>query len=198
MNELLSNNEKVCDILKNALDVFAEQGFANTTFQKIADAANITRTALYLHFHSKLDVFNYSIQLFIKDIENNINGECANNELNSIEKLINIMNIIFSKFEENKKLLRVILDYLVNIHKDYESMHYHIKRRSIRFRHLISGIIIDGVARGEIRRVNIKIVNDTFYNFLCAALYELTVYREDNIKHHKEAFEANVYLLCPC
>jgi AcrR family transcriptional regulator len=197
MNKLLVNNEKVCDILKNALDVFAEQGFANTTFQKIADAAKITRTTLYLYFHSKLDIFHYSIQLFIKDIENNINDVGANTELNSIEKLIKIMDMIFTKLEENKKLLRVILDYLVSINKDYGTVQYHVKRRSIRFRHIMSGIIIDGMARGEIRKANIKVLNDTFYGHLCAAIFALAVFKDDNIKHHKVAFQENISLFRP-
>jgi len=41
------------ELLERAAEIFAERGFANTTLQDIADAANVGRTTLYHYFKSK-------------------------------------------------------------------------------------------------------------------------------------------------
>ena len=44
-------------ILDSSLSVFCRYGFRKTSMQDIADAANMSRAALYLHFKNKEDVF---------------------------------------------------------------------------------------------------------------------------------------------
>jgi len=43
------------ELLERAAEIFASRGFANTTLQDIADAANVGRTTLYHYFKSKDD-----------------------------------------------------------------------------------------------------------------------------------------------
>ncbi|MEU6861579.1 TetR/AcrR family transcriptional regulator [Glycomyces sp. NPDC046736] len=44
------------DVLRCALDLFAEQGYANTSVQQIVDAAGVTKGAMYHYFTSKDDL----------------------------------------------------------------------------------------------------------------------------------------------
>lgn len=44
-------------IVSAAIDVFYDKGFANTTLEQIASAAEVTRGAIYWHFKNKLDIF---------------------------------------------------------------------------------------------------------------------------------------------
>jgi hypothetical protein len=50
------------EILDKALDVFVEEGYKDTTFQKIAERCGITRTILYLYFSNKKEIFSASIK----------------------------------------------------------------------------------------------------------------------------------------
>jgi AcrR family transcriptional regulator len=50
-------DEKTRRLLAVALEVFARHGFRKTSMQDIADAAGISRAALYLRFRNKEDVF---------------------------------------------------------------------------------------------------------------------------------------------
>ncbi|MFA8342440.1 MAG: TetR family transcriptional regulator [Rhodothermaceae bacterium] len=45
------------DILKAAIEVFSEKGFASSTLVDIAKKANVTRGAIYWHFNNKNDLF---------------------------------------------------------------------------------------------------------------------------------------------
>ncbi len=44
-------------LLRSALDVFAERGYAATRLSEIAEAAGLTRGAIYWHFKNKEDLF---------------------------------------------------------------------------------------------------------------------------------------------
>ena len=46
------------NILKAALDLFSEKGYATTTLAEIAQSAQVTRGAIYWHFKDKADLFN--------------------------------------------------------------------------------------------------------------------------------------------
>lgn len=50
-------DEKTCHILAAARDVFARHGYRKTSMQDVADAAGISRAALYLRFRNKEDLF---------------------------------------------------------------------------------------------------------------------------------------------
>lgn len=45
-------------VLKAALSVFSEKGYASATLEDVAKAANVTRGAVYWHFKGKADLYN--------------------------------------------------------------------------------------------------------------------------------------------
>jgi AcrR family transcriptional regulator len=49
-------------ILDVAASIFLERGFADTSMQQIADAAGVTKAALYYHFDSKEELFAVVVQ----------------------------------------------------------------------------------------------------------------------------------------
>lgn len=51
------SGDKLGQIRKAALDVFLLYGFKRTSMEDIAQAAGISRAALYLHFRNKRDIF---------------------------------------------------------------------------------------------------------------------------------------------
>lgn len=53
--EALETRQRIMDA---AVDVFFEKGVAHTTLDDIAQAAGVTRGAIYWHFKNKLDVFS--------------------------------------------------------------------------------------------------------------------------------------------
>ena len=54
---MTETDEKTQRILAAALDVFGRYGFRKTSMQDVADAAVMSRAALYLHFKNKEDLF---------------------------------------------------------------------------------------------------------------------------------------------
>ncbi|HOZ71475.1 MAG TPA: helix-turn-helix domain-containing protein, partial [Spirochaetales bacterium] len=69
MSATVEHEKRRKEILESALDVFVEEGYADTTFQKIADRCGITRTILYLYFKNKREIFMFSIKRFSEKLE---------------------------------------------------------------------------------------------------------------------------------
>jgi len=173
-------------ILDKALAVFMDDGFENATFQKIADKCGITRTILYLYFKNKKEIFNFSLKQLLLSAEENINLIRADKSLGSVEKITRVLFSVFKLLEHNRKLLSVVLEYLLHLSKSDIDPEVRVRRRTVRLRHVLSAILIEGVKSGDIKKCNIKDVNDYLYSFVEAAIFQLTVLKRKNLSGLKE------------
>jgi AcrR family transcriptional regulator len=184
-------------ILDSALAVFMDEGFTNATFQKIADKCGIARTILYLYFKDKREIFIYSIKQLLLEVEKNINSIRSDNSLNSEEKLSKTILTIFRVLEHNKQLLSVLLDYLMHLTKKGVNPEDRIRRRTIKLRHMLSSMYIEGVKKGELKKIKIKTANDYFYSFIETAILQLVVIKRKNLNELKETVLFAVKQLTP-
>src|SRR6201982_60680 len=63
----LSAPDKKELILNAAIPVFGKSGFKKTSIEDLADAADISKQGLYLHFSSKEEIFKAAMQKYLKD-----------------------------------------------------------------------------------------------------------------------------------
>jgi AcrR family transcriptional regulator len=173
-------------ILEKALAVFMDDGFENATFQKIADRCGITRTILYLYFKNKREIFTYSIKQLLISLEESINTVRADKSTCSIEKINKVLLAIFKQLEHSKKLLFVLLDYLVHLSKSGIDPDARVRRRTVKLRHILASIVIEGVKTGELKKVSIKTADDYLYSFIESAVYQLVVLKRKNLGELKE------------
>ena len=168
-------------ILEKALTVFMDDGFENATFQKIADRCGITRTILYLYFKNKREIFTYSIKQLLLNVEENINQITADKSLKSADKIIKILMSIFDLVEKNRQLLCVVLDYLLHISKGDADPETKVRRRTLKFRRILSSLLIEGVKQKEIKKVDIKLVSDFLYSFVESAIFQIVVLKRKTL-----------------
>ena len=174
------------EVLTRALDVFVEEGFENTTFQKIADRCGITRTTLYIHFKNKKDVFNYSIKLLLDKVEEDIRVIQLDGSLDGVEKIVAVLTAVFALLEENRRLLSVVLDYLLLLSRNGADPGARVRRRTIRLRHILASLVIAGIKSGEIRPVSVKTAGNFLYGFIEAAIYRIAVLRQESVGDMRE------------
>jgi AcrR family transcriptional regulator len=173
-------------ILEKALTVFINDGFEDATFQKIADQCGITRTILYLYFKNKKEIFMYSIKQMLIEVEENINAIRCDSSLNSIDKITNVLLSIFLLLEQNRQLLSVLMDYLLHLSKNNTNPEERVRRRTVKLRHILSSMVIEGVKAGELKKINIKTADDYLYSFIESAIYQLVVLKREDLCELKE------------
>jgi len=181
MSTVIRHEKRREEILTKALDVFVEEGFEDTTFQKIADRCGITRTTLYIYFKNKKEIFNYSIKQLLAKVEDGIRLIQSDESLCSIEKITRVLQDILSRLEENRKLLYVILDYLLHMFGTNVDPGKRVRRRTIRLRHILASLVINGIKAGDIKPVSVKTAGDFLYGFIDAAIFRLVVLRQEDL-----------------
>ena len=181
MSIIVEHEKRRKEILEKALDVFIDSGFENATFQKIADRCGITRTTLYLYFKNKKEIFNYSIKLMLAKVEEDILQIVSDGSLDYTEKITNIILDIFKKLEENRRLLSVLLDYLLHISKNNIDPEKRVRRRTLRLRRILASLVIAGIKSGELKQVNIKVADDYLFSLLEAAIFRLVVLQRKTV-----------------
>lgn len=100
-------------ILDVAIRLFSQQGVSATSLSDIAQAAGVTRGAIYWHFKNKLDLFNEICQLSessISHIEAQLREKFPDDPLEVLrEILISILH--FTVRDERRRLMLEIMYY---------------------------------------------------------------------------------------
>ncbi|MDR2702592.1 MAG: TetR/AcrR family transcriptional regulator [Spirochaetaceae bacterium] len=175
-------------ILKKALDVFMDEGFENTTCQKIADRCKITRTTLYMYFRNKREIFNYSIKQFLADAERDILRIKEDTSLPYPDKIKKTLSLIIARLEDNRRLLSLILDYLLPVSAPEKK----VRRRTIRLRRILAAMLIDGIKAGQLKKIQVEAADNLFYGLIESALFRLAVLKRDSVAELRKAVDLAV------
>ena len=179
---IVEHEKRKREILDKALDVFVEEGYEDATFQKIADKCGITRTTLYIYFKNKREIFMWSIKQLTEGLEKSLLETMSNENLTSAEILKDVVIKILEKCVNNRRLFSVLLTYLLQLQKTGKDPGERVRRRTIRLRHLLSKIIIDGINKGEFKDVNVKACNEMFYSLIESTVFRLAILDSENVE----------------
>ena len=179
---IVEHEKRKREILERALDVFVAEGYEDATFKKISDRCGITRTTLYIYFKNKREIFMFSIKQLTEGLEQSLLEIMNNPEYSSSEILRNVAITILEKCVSNRKLFNVLLSYLLQLQKTGKNPGERVRRRTIRLRHLLSKIIIDGINKGEFKDVNVKACNEMFYSLIESTVFRLAILDSENVE----------------
>lgn len=175
MSIAIEHEKRKREILQKALDVFIDEGYEDTTFQKIAERCGITRTILYLYFKNKREIFSFSIKLFTERLEADIKVIGTDSSRSYADRLVAIISMVLDSGAENRRLLAVILDYLEHQRTSGGNPDERVRRRTIRMRHILAGVLIEGQRSGEFGRFSVKDAGDLLYSLIEAAIFRIAV-----------------------
>lgn len=182
MGVVVQHDKRKREILDKALDVFVIEGYEDATFQKIADRCGISRTTLYTYFKTKKEIFTWSLKQLTESLEKNLQAVLRTPGLTNSDKLQFFAKMIIGKCVENHKLFNVVLAYLFQIQKSGKDPNERVRHRTIRLRHLLSKIILDGIKCGEFKEINIKAWNELFYGLIESIVFRLAILNQENVE----------------
>lgn len=196
MSIVVEHDKRRNEILEKALQVFVEEGYTDTTYQKIADRCGITRTILYIYFKNKREIFIYSIKRFTEALENELKAIITKASYTNTEKLKAVTQMIIDTCEANSKLLQIIVDYLQHLSKAGINTAERVRRRIIRLRHLLAGIIIAGQKSGEFDPdIQVKATIDFFYVIIESIVVRIALLQSRNLDEIKSLSNAFITML---
>ncbi|HEE0142975.1 TPA: acrEF/envCD operon transcriptional regulator [Citrobacter youngae] len=107
-------------LIETAIAQFAARGVSNTTLNDIADAANVTRGALYWHFENKTQLFNelWLQQPPLRDlIQERLVGRWGDNPLQRLQERL-VVGLQYIAENPRQQALMQILYHKCEFHND--------------------------------------------------------------------------------
>jgi AcrR family transcriptional regulator len=197
MSIVVEHEKRKHEILDKALDVFLEEGYSGASYQKIADRCGIARTILYTYFKNKREIFRFTIKQVTESLERSFQPILEAPSMGVAEKVERIGVAVIEKCLEERRLFSVILDYLLEQKREKGKTEDLIRRRVIRLRMLVSRLLMDGIKTGEIRKVDVKGVTETFYSLVEGSIVKLVIMDVKDVSDTTNAMRALTSLLKP-
>ena len=95
-------------ILDAAECVFQRKGVSATSLQEIAQAAGLTRGAIYWHFQNKADVFDAMLQRVVLPLEHTLDTDGSNDDKEPLACLRGSMQDVLSQVVHDARIQRVL------------------------------------------------------------------------------------------
>lgn len=192
MAVLVEHDKRKKEILEKSLELFIEEGYEDVTFQKIADRCGITRTTLYIYFKNKREIFLWSVKQLITNLENQIKDIIVDKNENAPEALRSVLYAVLDKCDENTELFKVLLTYLIQVHKSGVDPNESVNRRVLRMRHFLSTIIIRGQKNGQIKKLPVKLLDEQLYGLVETAIFRIAVLDNKDMESAKALIDFNI------
>jgi hypothetical protein len=87
------------------------------------------------------------------------------------------------------------MDYLLHLARSGGDPNYRIRRRTLKLRHILATMVIDGIRAGEITAMNVKAADDLLYPLIEAAIFRLAVLKQETVADIKDSAALAVRLM---
>ena len=171
---IVNHEKRKREILFKSLRLFAESGYADVTFQCIADRCGLARTALYKYFHHKRQIFDGAVtvattELVIKYREILARPETYHAKLEIV--IEEVLKILFSQ----RDLLLVIVEYTLSVKRSGKSLRWVVTRHTRGLKAAIYYLLLKGIRSGEFSPFDVRATTDVLYGILEATVLRLTL-----------------------
>lgn len=155
-------------ILNAAIEVFAQYGFHSAKMAKIAEIAGVGAGSLYLYFKNKNHIIQEILNDFWKEQTEMLENCIADNAIEAVRKLDDVIDIIIDKGSQKEHLAKIIIQEtgFLTTEKSFFDDNVHFKR----FSALITSFMEKGKEKGIFKKsVDVPIV----ISFMTGGLREL-------------------------
>ena len=180
--KIVNKPEKKQEILKAAMRVFANNGVVNTKMTDIAKAAGVGKGTIYEYFRSKEDIFAEAYSHIFMDTEKRI-AEILESPIQPEEKLRKFISVTMEEFlvKDNGQFAGIMMSFWSEgiRNKNERIMEIiDLKRIYSEFRVIISGILEEGIAKGQFRELNTHVTASVIIGALDGILLQYIMDRD--------------------
>jgi AcrR family transcriptional regulator len=164
MNAALSGRARV---LYEAREFFLKRGYAEVSMQQIADAAGMTKAALYYHFRDKDDLFGQVIVEEMSQQRRSVEQLIDSASGTITEQLHRLARLYFQQF--NPDAMRMMIDFKEHVP---ESRHNDVHQELERFVMAFTNLFKRAAAAGEIADIPPRLAASVFFHTLIGCVHQ--------------------------
>ena len=175
MTTTVDHQQRRIQILTKAFALFAEEGYAGVTYQKVADRCGIARTAIYKYFQNKEEMFLYATKLATDNLTTLIENTLRHYKGTPLGRLVRVLRVTVRLLADNRIFLTVILDYILTQKQHGKDVRRQVRRRTFGLKHLLIRLLREASDSGELRVPQIEMAAYHLYGMLESFILNLTV-----------------------
>jgi AcrR family transcriptional regulator len=142
------------EIYDQATKLFAERGFAGTSFQDIADAVGLTRPALYHYVRGKDELLAKLVAEVTEDAAAGIAAEADRRDVDAAQKIRSIVAATVRRQGEHAARFRLLVRSEADLPPGIAAKHAAGRRAVLKS---VASVISDGVDQGVFRDVDPRV-----------------------------------------
>ncbi len=174
MPKKIDHEKRKINILKNALKVFAQEGYKNSNLSLIAKKSGISRPTIYQYFKDKDEIYYYAVKLVTGNMFEKYVDFAWNTDINVIDRLIAICLDIIDTGIDHIGELTSLIDIMFLMKKEGTNFNAVIFRRTAKLNILFKRLLRLGIERGDVKKdTSIEMLTDHITLLLQSCCIEL-------------------------
>ncbi len=176
MTIIVDHNERRQQIMSKTLRLIGERGYADVTYQQIADVCGLSRTTLYKYFKNKREIFDFAVLELVESIGKAFNDAVMERaHLSASDKIRMLYENVMDTMYKDPPLIQAIIEYLIALRRRGEPVMKRIRRHTIGMHRLLTRLFREGVESGEFRQMDCNCAAELVYALLETATMRLTL-----------------------
>lgn len=164
-------------LLKNALELFDQNGLAQTSVDDIVKRTGVAKGTFYLYFKSKSDVISQWMDMVVTGLENKIMKELENHSSNPEDALAYSVKAIIDFIKENLQAYNIIFGNKLD--SEYSEYIHRINKVTVS---LFEKNIRLGMLQGSFKDVDAKLYAIALYGIITALAGSDEINNEESAK----------------
>lgn len=145
----ISERQKL--VAHKTLPLFVRLGYEKVSFQDIATATGVPRTAIYRYYKTKREIFDAAILEVILEVRRNLARIRVKREIKSKDRLSAINEMVLKMLFRERDFVSVIFNFVVGKLASGEDMAERVTEFTVGLKHTFREIIEEGVEDGSLK-----------------------------------------------
>lgn len=151
-------------VARKTLPLFVRLGYEKVSFQDIAEATGVPRTAIYRYYKTKREIFDAAILEVILEVRRQLARIRVQRGLTAIDRLKAINEATIKMLFRERDFVSVILNFVLSKIASGEHMAPKVEEFTGGLKHTFREVIEEGIEDGSIRKTtDVEIMSELLF-----------------------------------
>ncbi|MBW4828546.1 MAG: TetR/AcrR family transcriptional regulator [Clostridiaceae bacterium] len=181
MPKIVNYEDKKQEIIEKSKEVFAKRGYYNTNLSHISQKCGMGRTTMYQYFKNKDEIFYYSIEAILVELQLKVEAIIKDEELTFLEKLKKLVFELTSEYEHNY-IFVLLAEIWIVLKRENNELLNKLRKYTEDLKKSINKLIAQGIEAKEIKPIDSESMADTIYSFIESFTLQSTINSDVNVE----------------
>lgn len=171
------------EILQQAIRLFLERGYENSSFGDIAKGCGMRLSSLYQYFHDKDEIIQYMTKRLVSQIRDRLQ-RIVRSDLLPIEKMKDVIGTIGTEIAREENRLVVFQELQRSVGQERNQLLEKIDTYSKFLRQLFYQMLVEGQERGQILVNDLESMAYALSVLVESFVFQITLNRNFSVEEH--------------